>query len=102
MFIGLIVFLLCGMAYFLPAIIASMRGHHQTMAIFFLTLLGGWTFLGWLVAFVWACTAVRPAAPLTIDHAEAAGATRACPSCAERILMAAKVCKHCGRAVSGG
>ena len=43
--------------YFLPGIIAAARNHHQSTAIFFLNLLLGWTFLGWVVALVWALTA---------------------------------------------
>lgn len=46
--------------YFLPAVVASARRHHQTGAIFVLNLFLGWTFLGWIAALVWAATAVRP------------------------------------------
>jgi hypothetical protein len=64
--------------YFLPAVVAGLRGHQNTAAIFVLTLLLGWSFLGWAVALVWAFTAVqsnaasdsrtasRPAAPLAV------------------------------------
>ena len=45
--------------YMLPFIVAAVRSHHQTLAIFVLNLLAGWTFIGWLVAIVWACTAVK-------------------------------------------
>jgi hypothetical protein len=49
--------------YFLPTIIALMRHHHNTLAIFLLNLLLGWSFLGWVIALVWSATAVerRPA-----------------------------------------
>jgi hypothetical protein len=43
--------------YFLPAIVASMRRHRQSLAIGILNLVAGWTFVGWVVAIVWACTA---------------------------------------------
>jgi hypothetical protein len=43
--------------YFLPLMVASSRRHRQTLAIGVLTLLAGWTLIGWLVAIVWACTA---------------------------------------------
>lgn len=46
-------------AYFFPAIIAAVRGHHQKNAILILNLLLGWTFLGWVIALVWAATAVK-------------------------------------------
>lgn len=47
-------------AYFLPAIAASCRKHHNALAIFMLNLLLGWTLIGWVIAIVWSCTAVRP------------------------------------------
>ena len=57
----LIVFLILGLValilYFLPSIIAGLRGHHNTAAIFVLNLLLGWSFIGWVVSLVWACTA---------------------------------------------
>jgi hypothetical protein len=42
--------------YFMPAIIAANRNHHNTLAISALNLFLGWSFLGWVAAFVWACT----------------------------------------------
>lgn len=45
-------------AYFLPTLIASMRGHHNTAAIFVLNAFLGWTFLGWVAALIWASTIV--------------------------------------------
>ncbi len=43
--------------HFLPTVIALARGHHNTFAIFLTNLLLGWTLIGWLVAFIWSCTA---------------------------------------------
>ncbi len=45
--------------YLLPWIVAWRRGNHNSAAIFVLNLLLGWTFLGWLIALVWAM--VKPA-----------------------------------------
>jgi len=45
--------------YFLPTIVASRRRHHQGPAILVLNLFLGWTFIGWVVALVWAATEVR-------------------------------------------
>ncbi len=48
--------------YFLPSIIA--RGKRDATGIFLLNLFLGWTFIGWLIALIWACTAeptyIRP------------------------------------------
>ena len=43
--------------YFLPTIIALLRGHLSALAIFLLNLFLGWTLIGWIVALVWSCTA---------------------------------------------
>jgi hypothetical protein len=40
--------------YFIPAMVAARRGHPNRTAIRVLNLLAGWTFLGWVVALVWA------------------------------------------------
>ena len=45
--------------YFLPAIVAQKRSHHNRTAILVLDLLAGWTVLGWIIAMVWATTVVR-------------------------------------------
>lgn len=38
--------------YFLPSLAAS--GHPNALAIFLLNLFLGWTFVGWVMALVWA------------------------------------------------
>ena len=48
------------MLYFLPWCLAKMRKHHNSLAIGLLNLLLGWTVIGWIVALVWAATAVQP------------------------------------------
>ena len=45
--------------YFLPTIVGAAREHHNRWAIFWLNLFLGWTILGWIIAFIWACTAIR-------------------------------------------
>ena len=41
------------LVYFLPSVVAYSRAHKNKVAIFFLNLLAGWTFVGWVAAFVW-------------------------------------------------
>jgi hypothetical protein len=69
--------------YFTPGFIA--RGKKNEGGIFFLNLFLGWTFLGWVIAFIWACTSEQ-------DE----GSQRKCPYCAEAVKKEALVCKHCG------
>jgi Superinfection immunity protein len=51
--------LLCAFVYLVPAIVAVERRHHNADAIAILNIFLGWTFIGWVVALVWACTAVE-------------------------------------------
>ncbi|MET0010901.1 superinfection immunity protein [Dehalococcoides mccartyi] len=50
---GLISFTISLALYFLPSIIALANHRRNTLAIFLLNLLLGWTFIGWVVALVW-------------------------------------------------
>jgi Superinfection immunity protein len=40
--------------YFLPVIVALVRSRRDTLSIFLLNFFLGWTFIGWVVALVWA------------------------------------------------
>ncbi|MCB2082025.1 MAG: superinfection immunity protein [Rickettsiales bacterium] len=42
--------------YFLPSLIARIRGHANGISIFITNLFLGWTFIGWMVAFIWCFT----------------------------------------------
>lgn len=53
------VLILIAVLLFLPTVIALARGHHNGFAIFLTNLLLGWTVIGWIVAFIWSCTAVE-------------------------------------------
>ncbi len=50
--VGLLVGLL--VVYPIPTIVAKIRKKRNIKAIFILNLFLGWTFLGWVVALVWA------------------------------------------------
>ena len=41
---------------FAPTIIALARHHHNSLAIFALNLLLGWTGIGWIAALIWSLT----------------------------------------------
>jgi hypothetical protein len=46
--------------YLLPAAIAWWKHHQQAFAITVLNLLLGWTLIGWIAAFIWACLSDAP------------------------------------------
>ena len=50
----LIIIAICLLFYFLPTVIGWRK--RNVTAIFILNLFLGWTFIGWIVALVWACT----------------------------------------------
>lgn len=45
--------------YFLPLIVAWLRGHHNKASIFLLNLFLGWTVIGWIVALIWSASAIK-------------------------------------------
>lgn len=56
---GFLLIMLVVAVYMLPWFIAAFRDHHQHVAIAALTILLGWTFLGWAVALIWSLTQVQ-------------------------------------------
>jgi hypothetical protein len=42
--------------YLLPTIIAVAKGKRNILGIVLVNVLLGWTFIGWIIALVWACT----------------------------------------------
>ena len=54
--------------YFLPAFIASSRGHHNSGALFVANLLAGWTFIGWVICLVWSLTNQKEEQVVTINN----------------------------------
>jgi Superinfection immunity protein len=56
---GTAILILAAALYFLPAINAATRRHHNTAAVVCLNIFLGWTLVGWVVALTWSFT--RPA-----------------------------------------
>lgn len=52
------ILLVPALLYFLPTLIALLRGHHNGFAIFLTNLLFGWTIIGWLITLIWSTTAI--------------------------------------------
>lgn len=55
--------------YFLPSIIANVRGHAYSGPILALNLIGGWTGIAWCISLIWALWPERRSVidPLTHD-----------------------------------
>ncbi len=58
------VFLLAMGLYMLPTIIALSTGHPLFLGIAFLNVLLGWTVIGWVAVFIWAC--IKPSPRVTV------------------------------------
>ncbi|MFI0609303.1 MAG: superinfection immunity protein [Anaerolineae bacterium] len=106
-FESLVMLMLALFAYFLPVAIAQSRHHDAVYSIFGINLVLGWTVLGWFIALIWAFTTPHPESARTQVPAPPPARTDddgqeriPCPFCAERILPAAKVCKHCHATLS--
>jgi Superinfection immunity protein len=54
LFVGVLAF------YFLPALVADLRGAKHVDAIAAINLFLGWTLVGWLAALVWALVEAQP------------------------------------------
>jgi Superinfection immunity protein len=76
--------------YFLPSIIG--RNKKDAGAIFLLNLLLGWTLVGWVAAFLWACASDRPVNLQVV----AAGGGRFCSRCGTPAPAVVHSCASCG------
>ncbi len=54
----LMILIILAIIILIPYIIARKRKHQNQFAILVLSVLIGWSFIGWVVAMVWACTRV--------------------------------------------
>ena len=101
--------------YLLPAIVASSREHHRTVAILALNVFLGWTAVGWATALIWALTKPAPSRQYFLENSPAVAPSKApqstiepvdgyrkCPYCAQPILAAAVLCRHCDQELPRG
>ena len=94
--IGVIVFLVivifCFAIYFIPSIVAIASNHSSAGGIVALNLLLGWSFIGWVVALVWALSAPRT----VVQHVVQNVPVKVCPQCKMQQSLAARFCSNCG------
>jgi hypothetical protein len=86
-------FLILTALYFLPSIIG--RDKRDAMGVFLVNLFLGWTLIGWVVAFLWACA---PDRPVNVQYAPA-GIARFCSHCGTPAVPVAQYCGSCGARV---
>ena len=89
----MISFLLLTALYFLPAILG--RDKRDALGIFLVNFFLGWTLIGWVVAFLWAISADRPA---PVVYA-AVGGGRFCSHCGTAAVPVVRYCSSCGHIV---
>ena len=77
--------------YFLPAVLG--RNKADSTAIFLVNLFLGWTVIGWVVAFLWACASDRP---VYLQNFAAAGGGRFCSRCGTPAVSVVQYCSSCG------
>jgi hypothetical protein len=100
--LGFFIFMVLLFAYFIPAIVAFGREHHNKGGILALNLFLGWTLIGWVGALVWALTNPSPSAVVANNPSVFPEGRRPCPYCAEAIATAAQICRFCGKELPAG
>jgi hypothetical protein len=91
--------------YFLPSFLA--RDRHNFGAIFLFNFFLGWTFVGWIVALIWACASEpRPGVyiagapvPVYAVAGHSMALARYCSSCGTLARADGRYCATCGRGV---
>lgn len=87
--------------YFLPAYLG--RNRSDFTAILVLNLLAGWTFIGWIIALVWALSSGQPrqvAVPAQPAPPQpASGTSFFCSACGKSCDPGARFCSSCGAAL---
>jgi len=90
--------------YFLPAFLA--RNKPNFTAILLVNLLAGWTFIGWIIALVWALSgppqgqaAAPPQAASGSVPQPTAGSSFFCSACGKPCVAGARFCGSCGAAL---
>ena len=84
--------------YFLPAFLA--RNKPNFTSILILNIFAGWTFIGWIIALVWAISSDShgTVAAATQTTQPTAGGSFFCTACGQPCPAGARFCSACGAA----
>lgn len=95
---GPIFWLISLFLYFLPAFLA--RNKPNFTSILLLNIFAGWTFIGWIIALIWALSSdsQRPAASPAQAAPPAASANFFCSTCGQPCPAGTRFCSSCGAA----
>ena len=96
----LFLMLLLGL-YFLPTILAAHRNHDNVLGVFLVNFLLGFTFIGWVVALVWALSA-PPAIYMPYAYAAPYGYQPGarCQRCGCVAPAGTSFCQNCGTRIA--
>ena len=90
--------------YFLPAFLA--RNKPNFTSILLLNLLAGWTFIGWIIALVWALSSQSEGQPPVAAQSVAGSAPQPstsggffCTACGKPCAAGGSFCSSCGAAL---
>jgi Superinfection immunity protein/zinc-ribbon domain len=86
--------------YFLPAFLARHRSDFT--AILLLNLFAGWTFIGWIIALVWALSSEKQGPPQPVaapPPQPPAPGSFFCTACGKACAAGARFCSSCGAAL---
>jgi hypothetical protein len=79
--------------YFLPTLVG--RHSPDSVGVFIVNLLFGWTVIGWFIALIWACSAERYVPVRMVPLS----AGRFCSQCGTLAASGAHFCYMCGKTV---
>ena len=84
--------------YFLPAFLA--RNKPNFTSILILNILAGWTFIGWIIALIWAISSdsQRPVGAPAQATPQAPSGSFFCTTCGQPCPAGARFCSSCGAA----
>ncbi|WP_200831862.1 superinfection immunity protein [Aquimarina sp. AU474] len=65
----IIIMIIVGIAfYFIPSIIALLRGKKNLLAIIALNFFLGWSFIGWVISLVWSLSSDHKPQPIVVNQ----------------------------------